>query len=293
MTALRQRMIEDMRVRNLAANTQRVYLHQVSRFAQYFGRSPALLGPEEIRAYQVHLVEVERRSRSTLVVATAALRFLYTVTLKRDWSIDAIPMSKVPRKLPEILSADEVTRLFESIRSVKHRSVLMVAYAAGLRISEATRLKVSDIDSQRMVLRVEQGKGDTDRYVMLSPRLLDFLRSYWRTGRPQYWLFPGSLPDKPIDPNTVRQACHAARRRAGISKPVTPHTLRHAFATHLLESGTDVRTIQLLLGHRSLATTSRYLKVATSTICATTSPFDRLPQQSPAAICPEPTSTNG
>ncbi|BAO92686.1 site-specific integrase [Caballeronia cordobensis] len=260
MTALRERMVEDMRVRNLAANTQRVYLQHVARFAKYFGRSPTLLGPEEIRSYQIHLIEIEQRSRSTLVVATAALRFLYIVTLKRDWSIDEIPMSKVPLKLPQVLSADEIIRLLESIRSIKHRTVLMVAYAAGLRISEATHLRVRDIDSQRMVLRVEQGKGNTDRYVMLSPRLLEFLRTYWRIGRPQHWLFPGSPPDKPIDPNTVRQACHAARRRAGITKPVTPHTLRHAFATHLLESGTDVRTIQLLLGHRSLATTSRYYR---------------------------------
>jgi site-specific recombinase XerD len=284
MTALRERMVEDMRVRNLAANTQRVYLQHVARFAKYFGRSPTLLGPEEIRSYQIHLIEIEQRSRSTLVVATAALRFLYIVTLKRDWSIDEIPMSKVPLKLPQVLSADEIIRLLESIRSIKHRTVLMVAYAAGLRISEATHLRVRDIDSQRMVLRVEQGKGNTDRYVMLSPRLLEFLRTYWRIGRPQHWLFPGSPPDKPIDPNTVRQACHAARRRAGITKPVTPHTLRHAFATHLLESGTDVRTIQLLLGHRSLATTSRYLKVATSTVCATASPFDRLPPQSSTPI---------
>ncbi|MBB5409963.1 site-specific recombinase XerD [Paraburkholderia sp. HC6.4b] len=292
MTALRRRMIEDMRVRNLAANTQRAYLQQVRGFAQYFGRSPALLGPEEIRAYQVHLAEFQQRSRSTLVVATAALRFLYTITLKRDWPIDEIPMSKVPRRLPVILSPDEVTRFLESIRSVKHRSLLMVAYAAGLRISEATRLKVSDIDSQRMVLRVEQGKGDTDRYVMLSPRLLESLRSYWRIGRPQYWLFPGRFPDQPIDPATIRLACQQARRRAGISKSITPHSLRHAFATHLLESGTDVRTIQLLLGHRSLATTSRYLKVATSTVCATTSPFDRLPQQSPTSICSAPPSVS-
>ncbi|WP_042298645.1 tyrosine-type recombinase/integrase [Paraburkholderia bannensis] len=292
MTALRRRMIEDMRIRNLAANTQRTYLQQVSNFSQYFGRSPALLGPEEIRAYQLHLVEVQRRSRSTLVVATAALRFLYSVTLKRDWPIDEIPMSRVPRRLPVILSPDEVMRFLESIRSAKHRCVLMVAYSAGLRVSEATHLKVTDIDSQRMVLRVEQGKGDADRYVMLSPRLLEILRGYWRVVRPEYWLFPGRFPDQPIDPATIRIACQQARRRAGISKSITPHSLRHAFATHLLESGTDVRTIQLLLGHRSLATTSRYLKVATSTVCATTSPFDRLPQQSAPSFCPEPPPTN-
>lgn len=277
MTALRRRMIEDMRVRNLAANTQRAYLQYVRAYAEHFGRSPALLGPEEIRAWQLHLIEAHR-SRSTLVVATAALRFLYNVTLKRHLAIEEIVMSKQPHKLPVILSPDEVTRFLDAIRSVKYRAILMTAYAAGLRISEATRLKVSDIDSQRMVLRVEQGKGHSDRYVMLSPRLLEILRSYWRLGRPQHWLFPGRFPDRPIDPSTLRRACHDARCRAGISKPITPHAMRHAFVTHLLESGTDVRTIQLLLGHRSLTTTSRYLKIATSTVCATTSPFDRLPQ---------------
>lgn len=287
MTPLRRRMIEDMRVRSLAANTQRAYLQQVSNFARHFGRSPELLGPEEVRAWQVHLIEVQRRSSSTLVVATAALRFLYHVTLKREWAVEELPLARTPRKLPVILSQEEITRFLEAIRSVKHRTVLIAAYAAGLRISEATRLKVGDIDSQRMMLRVEQGKGRVDRYVMLSPRLLEVLRSYWSIGRPQYWLFPGRFPDQPLGADVVRQACQDARRRAGISKPITPHSLRHAFATHLLESGTDVRLIQLLMGHRSLATTARYLKVATSTICATTSPFDRLPSTSPQAS-PEP-----
>nr|WP_028215428.1 site-specific integrase [Paraburkholderia mimosarum] len=286
MTPLRRRMIEDMRVRNLAANTQRLYVSYVSAFARHFGRSPELLGPEEIRAWQLHLVDAQR-SRSTLVLATAALRFLYTVTLKRGWEIDEIAMSKKPRKLPVILSPDEVTRLLEAIPSIKSRVILMTAYAGGLRISEATCLKVSDIDSQRMVLRVEQGKGQTDRYVMLSPRLLDVLREYWRMGRPQHWLFPGRFPDQPIGPAVVRRACQDARRRAGISKTVTPHMLRHAFATHLLESGTDVRTIQLLLGHRSLATTSTYLKVATSTVCAATSPLDRLSLISAPLVSPD------
>jgi integrase/recombinase XerD len=278
MTPLRQRMVEDMRVRNLSANTQRAYLQQVSAFAKHFGRSPATLGADEIRAWQLHLIEVRRMSRSTLVTATTALRFLYTVTLRRQVVVDDIIMSTKPRTLPVILSRDEISRFLESIPSLKYRAILMTAYAGGLRISEATRLKVSDIDSQRMVLRIEQGKGQVDRYVMLSPRLLEILRSYWQIGRPQDWLFPGRFPGRPIEPSTIRESCQQARRRAGITKPVTPHSLRHAFATHLLESGTDVRTIQLLLGHRSLATTSRYLKVATSTICATTSPFDLLPR---------------
>jgi integrase/recombinase XerD len=278
MTPLRQRMVEDMRIRNLSANTQRAYLQQVGAFAKHFGRSPATLGAEEIRAWQLHLLEVRQLARSSLVTATAALRFLYSVTLKRNVAVDDVVMSTKPRTLPVILSREEVSAFLESIRSPKHRTILMTAYAGGLRISEVTRLKVSDIDSQRMVLRIEQGKGQVDRYVMLSPRLLEILRSYWQTGRPQHWLFPGRFPDQPIEPATIRLACAQARRRAAISKPVTPHSLRHAFATHLLESGTDVRTIQLLLGHRSLATTSRYLKVATSTVCATTSPFDVLPR---------------
>lgn len=200
----------------------------------------------------------------------------YAVTLKCDIAVDGTVMPKAPRTLPVILSREEVTAFLVSIRSLKHRAILMTAYAGGLRISEVTRLKLSDIDSQRMVLRIEQGTGRVDRHVMLSPRLLEILRSSWKTGRPQYWLFPGRFPDQPIDPATIRLACRQARRRAGISRPVTPHVLRHAFATHLRESGTDVCNIQLLLGHRSLATTSMYLKVATTTICATTSPFDLL-----------------
>ncbi|GAB6852957.1 tyrosine-type recombinase/integrase [Paraburkholderia kururiensis] len=291
MTALRRRMIEDMRVRNLAANTQRVYVQYVRAFARHFGRSPEQLGPEEIRAWQVYLVEAGRAG-STLMVATAALRFLYNVTLRRGWTIDEIATSKVPRTLPVILSPDEVMRFFESIRSVKYRAILMTAYAGGLRISEATHLTVSDIDSQRMVLRVAQGKGQADRYVMLSPRLLEILREYWRLGRPEHWLFPGRFPDQPISAGILWRVCQKARQRAGIRKPITPHALRHAFATHLLESGTDVRTIQLLLGHRSLATTSRYLKVATSTVCATTSPFDRLPQSVTPFTPPESSSAS-
>jgi integrase/recombinase XerD len=185
-----------------------------------------------------------------------------------------------------ILSREEVMQFLDSIHNTKHRAILMTAYAAGLRISEVTHLKVTDIDSQRMMLRVDQGKGRKDRYVMLSPRLLDLLRTYWKVERPTHWLFPGYVPGQPITRGAVELACHKAHRACGITKPITAHSLRHAFATHLLESGTDVRTIQLLLGHRSLATTSRYLKVATSTICATASPFDVLPVIEPP---PRPT----
>jgi len=277
MTPLRQRMLEDMGIRNLAHNTQLSYLQQISAYARHFGRSPEALGPEDVRTYQVHLVEVRKLSPASVGIATSALRFLYQVTLKRDWAPEDIPMPKKPFRLPVILSREEVMRLLESVENLKHRTILTAAYAAGLRVSEATHLRVTDIDSARMVLRVDQGKGRKDRYVMLSPRLLEALRAYWSNERPRTWLFPGDRPEQPITKGAVEAACHKALRAAGLTKPVTPHSLRHAFATHLLEAGTDVRTIQLLLGHRSLATTSRYLKVATSTVCATPSPFDWLP----------------
>lgn len=288
MTPLRQRMLEDMAVRNLAQNTQSAYIQQVIAYARHFRRAPEELGPEDIRAYQIHLTQTRMLSASSVSVATGALRFLYKVTLKRAWAVDEIPMPKRPFRLPVILSREEVMHFLDSIGNLKHQAILTVAYAAGLRISEATHLKVTDIDSQRMMLRVDQGKGRKDRYVMLSPRLLDVLRAYWKAFHPTVWLFPGDLPDQPITRDAVGQACQKAHRASGITKPITPHSLRHAFATHLLESGTDVRTIQLLLGHRSLATTSRYLKVASSTVCATASPFDLLPKVGPPPPPPTP-----
>ena len=278
MTPLRQRMLEDMSIRNLTENTQLSYLQQVSLYAKYFHRSPASLGPQEVRDYQVYLTMTRKLSASSISTATSALRFLYKVTLKQNWAPDDIAMPKKPFKLPVVLSPAEVTHFLDCIASVKHRTLLMTAYAAGLRVSEVTHLKVNAIDSQRMMLRVDQGKGRKDRYVMLSPRLLDVLRAYCKLERPSTWLFPGDIPGQPITKGAVEQACQKAHRVSGITKPITPHSLRHAFATHLLESGTDVRRIQLLLGHRSLATTSRYLKIATSTVCATTSPLDLLPK---------------
>jgi integrase/recombinase XerD len=278
MTPLRLRMLQDMRIRNFTQNTQRSYLEQVSRFARHFGRSPEELGPQEVRAYQIYLLEVRKLSASSRSIAAGALRFLYKVTLERQWAVEYIPLPKQPTRLPVILSPEEVSSFLNAVGNLKHRVLLAVAYAAGLRVSEVTHLKVSDIDSKRMVLRVEQGKNQKDRYVMLSPELLERLRTYWKIARPQDWLFPGKVAGQPITRSAVELVCQQVRRRCGIRKPITPHSLRHAFATHLLESGTDVRTIQLLLGHRSLATTSRYLKLATSTVCATRSPFDLLPQ---------------
>jgi integrase/recombinase XerD len=214
-------------------------------------------------------------------VVAAALRFLYKITLRRPWNDDDIPMPKRPLKLPIVLSPEEVVRFLACVASTKHRAILTTIYASGLRVSEAVALCPADIDSSRMVLRVDQGKGRKDRYVMLSPRLLEVLRDYWRIERPRPWLFPGDGVGSHITKNAVEQACQKAHRAAGIDKPVTPHSLRHAFATHLLEAGTDVRRIQLLLGHRSLSTTSRYLKIATSSLCATVSPFDQLPDLLP------------
>ena len=288
MTTLRQRMLEDMSIRNFAENTQLSYLQQVSAYAKFFDRSPDKLGPQEVRAYQIHLVQVRKLEASSVGIATSALRFLYKVTLKQTWAPDDIPMPKKPFKLPVVLSPGEVMHFLESVDSLKHRTILMTAYAAGLRVSEATHLQVTDIDSQRMVLRVDQGKNRKDRYVMLSPRLLEELRVYWKAVRPKTWLFPGDIPGQPISKGAVELACQKAHRAAGIHKPITPHSLRHAFATHLLESGTDVRRIQLLLGHRSLATTSRYLKIATSTVCATISPLDLLPRIESALTQPSP-----
>jgi site-specific recombinase XerD len=281
-------MIEDMEIRNLSPNTQLSYLQQVCGFAKYCHRSPEEVGPEEIRAYQVHLTSERKLAPGTLCIVASALRFLYKVTLKRDWVDREIPLPKKPYTLPVILSREEVLHFLESIASVKHRTILMTAYAAGLRISEATRLKLTDIDSQRMMLRVEQGKGQKDRYVMLSPQLLEILRAYWKLTHPEVWLFPGDFPGRPITRSAVEQACQKARRVSGIKKPITPHSLRHGFASHLLEAGTNVRTIQLLMGHRSLATTARYLKVATTTVCATTSPFDLLPRPEPTPPPPTP-----
>ncbi|MFM0327837.1 tyrosine-type recombinase/integrase [Caballeronia glebae] len=287
MTPLRERMQHDMLIRNLADNTQKSYLLQVSSFARHFGRSPELLGPEEIRAWLVHLREERKLAPGSLGPTIGALRFLYRVTLKRPWSDEDFPLPKKPVRLPVILSFDEVKTFFDAIPSLKYRAILMTAYAAGLRISEVAHLKATDIDSQRMVIRVNQGKNRKDRYVMLSPRLLEILRAYWHDAHPRDWLFPGDIPGHPISADAIRQACNRARQRSGIQKPITPHSLRHAFATHLLETGTDVRRIQLLMGHRSLSTTSRYLRIATSTLCATESPFDLLPHPEPTPSPPE------
>jgi len=289
MTVLRQRMTEDMQVRNLSPHTQASYLQQVSLFARYFRTSPDALTPEHIRTYQIYLTNEKKLAANSIYTAVAALRFLYRVTLKKEWTFgEDIPLPKKPQKLPVVLSPEEVVHFLSCVDCGKHRVILTICYAAGLRISEAVRLKAAAIDSARMVVRVEQGKGRKDRYVMLSPLLLEILRSYWMAVRPKEWLFPGIHDDRPITKDAVEAACEKAHRFAGLSKPVTPHSLRHAFAVHLLEFGTDLRTIQLLLGHRSLATTAKYLRIATNKVCSTSSPLDLLPLPVPAEPAPPP-----
>lgn len=277
MTPLCQRMIEDMKLRNLSASTQDNYVRYVADLARYFGKSPELLGPEEIRAYQLYLVNERDLCANTMSVVVCALRFFFRVTAPRDWVVDEIPAPRQPRRLPVVLSPAEMAQFFDAVRHIKYRAILMTGYATGLRVSEITHLKIHDIDSSRMTIRVDQGKGKTDRYVMLSPRLLKVLRIYWMTCRPQDWLFPGSKPGKPISVGSVDHVCKQARIDAGIKKRVTPHILRHSFATHLLEAGTDLRIIQVLLGHTSPRTTARYTHVAVHNIQETQSPLDALP----------------
>jgi integrase/recombinase XerD len=277
MSPLRRRLIEDMQIRNLTPNTQRVYVAQVLQLARHFRKSPDLLGPGEIRTYLIHLIQQRRLAAGSVIVTVSALRFFYTVTLKRSWVIaDDIPAGRQAKKLPVVLSQDEVARFLAAVANLKHRMVLTVCYATGLRISEAVRLTPASIDSKRMVIRVEQGKGRKDRYVMLSPKLLGMLRTYRDKTRPGEWLFPGRWPGGPISPLSIDRTCREVRQQCGIGKPVTPHSLRHAFAVHLLEAGTNLRTIQLLLGHRNLSTTARYLMIATDKVCATVSPLESL-----------------
>ena len=277
MTPLRQRMIEDMQVRNLSPHTIDYYVRQVALFARYFNRSPELLGLDEIRAYQLHLVQERKLGWGSFNQAVCALRFLYLKTLGRDWNIESIPFAKQPKKLPLVLSQDAVRAVLEAITNPQNRVIAMTLYAAGLRVSEAVSLRITDIDSQRMLLHVVQGKGRKDRLVTLSPVLLHHLRCHYQRYRPRYWLFPSrTYPDRHITRDAVANAI-AAVRHVIAGKPVSPHTMRHCFATHLLESGTDLRTLQALLGHASIRSTVIYTHVTRKRITAVESPLESLP----------------
>jgi integrase/recombinase XerD len=284
-TSIRQKMIDDMTVRRMSEGTQQQYISACSRFAAYFnGTPPGQLGPEHIKAYQVYLVREKKVAWSTLNIHVCALRFLFCVTLGRDWAVKHIVYPKLPKKLPEVLSLEEVEQFLAPIENIKHRAMLVLAYATGMRLMEVATLKISDIDNRRMVIRVENGKGGKDRYVMLAPALLLLLREYWKAVRPQHWLFPGASPDRHITGGGLSKACAKAWQASGLAKKVTVHTLRHTFATHLLENGTNIRLIQVLLGHSSLSTTAIYTHVATSTVCATRSPLELLSKNAIPAV---------
>jgi integrase/recombinase XerD len=274
---LRRRMIEDMSVRKFGAKTQQDYIRHIEAFAKFLGRSPDTATAEDLRRYQVHQTESGVQP-PTVNSSTVALRFLLTVTLGRANLAAQLTRVHYPRKLPRVLSAEEVGRLIEAAPGpgLKYKAALSVAYGAGLRASEVVALKVTDIDSKRMLIRVEQGKGRKDRHAMLSPQLLDVLRAWWQQCQSYGWLFPGRDSFLPITTRQLNRACHMAADVAGLGLWVTPHTLRHSFATHLLESHTDVRVIQVLLGHAKLDTTARYAQVATNLLRTVTSPLDRL-----------------
>jgi site-specific recombinase XerD len=272
-------MLEDMQLRNFSAGTQRSYIHYVADYASYYNTSPERLGLDDIRNYQLYLIERRQLAAPSVNCFVAAAKFLYTVTLDMPWSDRQFPRLSAPDKLPIVLSAGEVAGFFQHIGILKHRAVLMLCYGSGLRISEAVAVKVRDIDSHQMLIRVEQGKGAKDRYTILSARLLTVLREYWKIQRPVDWLFPGTKAGTHLQPGTIREVCRDAARLAGITKRVTPHTLRHSFATHLLENGTDTRAIQVLLGHTRIDTTARYTAVTPQSIGRLVSPLDQAPPQ--------------
>lgn len=278
MTALRQRMIEDMRLRNLSPHTIDAYVLAVSQFARHFGQSPEQLNAEQARQYLLHLVQVKHASWSRYNIARCGLQFLYQITLGRDGRFDKLPCARVPKRLPTVLSSDELRRLFDvTARDVKQKALLMTLYGSGLRVSEVATLQPGDIDATRMLIHVRLGKGAKDRMTKLSPHLLQVLREYWQAAHPRIWLFPSAAdPARTTDTGSICRTVHRLAKRAGITKSVTPHTLRHSYATHLLDAGTDLRTIQVLLGHRNLKTTAIYLHVSQAKIAAAASPLDLL-----------------
>jgi site-specific recombinase XerD len=277
MGKLRDLMDRDLQIRGYSAGTRYQYLSCVTAYVRHFMKPPDQLTLEHVNQYQLHLTQDRKVDWKTFNVHVCAVRFFYKVTLRRDWDMQRIPYQKSRRQLPEVLSTQEVKALLETPSNIKHRAVLATLYAGGLRASEVTHLRIQDIDSQRMLMRIEQGKGGKDRYVPLSTRLLAMLREYWKGERPQTWLFPGRDPQKPLSRECLSEICVRARKAAGILKPAHPHTLRHSFATHLLESGVNILVVKKLLGHRSLRTTEIYLHVAKTYLEDTPSPLDLLP----------------
>lgn len=276
MKSLRARMIDDMRIRKYSSSTIKSYVWRVACFARFFSRDPAELGPEEIRTYQLALID-EGISRSLFVQSVCALRFFYGTVLERDWTLERIPFPRRQTRLPLVVSAEVVGQVLDAIRNPKHRTLAEIMYGSGLRLTEAMRLRAKDIDSSRMVLRVEQGKGKKDRHTVLPASLLKRLRGHWEAYRPRGpWLFPGKKVGQPLSAASMQKAMLRARERARIEEPVTCHTLRHCFATHLMERGVDIRTIQVLLGHRYLSTTSRYLHLAADKVRETGATHDLL-----------------
>ena len=260
-TGLTRRMAEDMQLRNYSQKTIDAYTYHVGRFAEFLGNSPEHATPEDVRSFQLHLINARKVGWSTFNQAVCGLRFLYRTTYPRDWAVSMVPFGKKPKTLPAVLSGEEVTRLLSWVKSLKHRTFLLTLYAAGLRLSEAAALTIADIDSQRMQLRIASGKGAKERLVPLSPRLLEALRHYWKEVRSPRYLFPGKTFEVPLSPTTIQKTCKAAVQKAGIRKAVTPHTLRHSYATGLLEAGVDLLAISRLLGHKSFSTTMIYLHV--------------------------------
>jgi len=277
MSPLRKQMEADMAIRGLAYRTRESYVESVAKLAKFYGRGPDQISEAEVQRYLLHLLQERKLAHSSCNIVCSALEFFYRTTLRRRETEFCLPRPKVPARLPQILSREEVARLIEQTTNLKHRTILMTTYAAGLRLSELCHLRVADIDSDRMTLRVEQGKGAKDRYTLLSVRLLAELRRYWLSCRPTLWLFPSPrTPDQPLSKHTAHRIYHAAKDRAGIAKAGGIHALRHAFATHMLEAGVDVHTIQRLMGHDSLSTTARYFHLAQKHLSGTASPLDLL-----------------
>jgi len=278
MGKLRDQMLADLQLRGATTRTQEIYLREVSNLAKYFNRSPEELGEDELKEYMLYMMKERHLSDGTYRFYVAALKFLYRTTLKREWMVEKIKCPKRRRKLPIVLDLSEVESLFSVTKNLKHKAMLMITYSSGLRVSETARLKMTDIDSKRMTVRVRQGKGG-DRYSILSQTALEQLRQYWKKYRPTEWLFDGQKKDDHITAHTIQCIFYAAKKRAGITKPASVHTLRHSFATHLIEAGTSLHHVQLLLGHRSPTTTTVYLHVSRLNLSQVISPLDRAAKQ--------------